>query len=246
MERRYQACYPGTQAPAPNDPCGDDRGIADEMIARRREQRTLDSVADLVQVLGAAREERKAVLLLSEGWPLYRPSRTLTRPTPLGCRLQQPSAIGRAPSIAGLRSTAGDPARPDERACEADLAYHSTGNLDGTFHRITVRVTRPGVQVRARPGFLATPPPVTQTAASVRNTAGTHDGQPVHANDGSPISAHRTGRHRHSWPSRDRHGATPRSSRWSPLGPGHHHRPHGRCRRGMDQCTSGARSVGSG
>src|SRR2546422_256222 len=50
------------------------------------------------------------------------------------------------------------------------LGYYSTGKLDGKSHSITARVKRPGVQVRARRGYLAaTTAAVTAAAAASAN-----------------------------------------------------------------------------
>ncbi|MBI3401466.1 MAG: VWA domain-containing protein [Acidobacteria bacterium] len=65
VEKDYQICY--IREP----------GIADEMIARRREKHALDALDDLVTYLRGAREERKAILTITEGWLLYRPSQPL-------------------------------------------------------------------------------------------------------------------------------------------------------------------------
>jgi VWFA-related protein len=55
-------------------------GIAREMIERRREQRTLRAVDAMTSYLGDLREERKFVVLLSEGWQLFGRNDTLGRP----------------------------------------------------------------------------------------------------------------------------------------------------------------------
>ena len=76
-EEVYKACYPGL---GPTRGCeADDRGIADEMIARRRERQTLAALADLVSYLRDARDERKAVLVVSDGWRLYGKDARLAR-----------------------------------------------------------------------------------------------------------------------------------------------------------------------
>ena len=54
--------------------------MAREMIARRRELRTLDALDGLIQHLRGLREERKAVITITDGWPLYEPDRNLAKP----------------------------------------------------------------------------------------------------------------------------------------------------------------------
>lgn len=77
VEQRYEQCYPGI-GPTPICP-DDDRGVAREMMLRRREKRTMDALSDLVRFLRGVREERKAVIAITDGWLLYRPNPTLAR-----------------------------------------------------------------------------------------------------------------------------------------------------------------------
>ena len=72
IDQMYDQCYP--------PPPGSNRvrsETAEEMIARRREKAALDALEELVFYLGGLREERKGILLVSEGWLLYRPNRAL-------------------------------------------------------------------------------------------------------------------------------------------------------------------------
>jgi VWFA-related protein len=70
-ERLYNSCYPSFDAQHRPDE------TAAEMRGRRREKLTLDALEDLVAVLSGLREERKAVLTVSEGWVLYRENKAL-------------------------------------------------------------------------------------------------------------------------------------------------------------------------
>ena len=67
-ERLYESCYPWAET----------KGLVDQLIARRRERMTLEALDELVQFLGGIRDDRKAILTLTEGWLLFRPDESLT------------------------------------------------------------------------------------------------------------------------------------------------------------------------
>jgi VWFA-related protein len=68
-EIQYESCYPSVEQ----------KEVAAEMIARKRERATLDALKELVYYLRDLREERKAIVTVSEGWLLYGPNANLTR-----------------------------------------------------------------------------------------------------------------------------------------------------------------------
>ena len=61
-ERDYEMCYPENDLQRPQFV-----GIAKEMIERRRERRTLEALDDLITHVGSLRDERKFVILFTEG-----------------------------------------------------------------------------------------------------------------------------------------------------------------------------------
>jgi VWFA-related protein len=64
---QYQLCYPGF-----ND-------VPGKMIARSRERNTLESLQDAVKYLASMRDERKAIIAVTQGWKLYREDPDLMR-----------------------------------------------------------------------------------------------------------------------------------------------------------------------
>lgn len=277
-QEAYKTCYPGRlPVQCPDGTADDDRGVADEMIVRRQEKQTMDALEDLVGYLRGVREERKAVIAISDGWLLYRPDPNLARKlycnvptagayfdprtgklstkppdnvdgsnnancerdrqvlasiddsqqyrrlldeanrantsfypvdprglvvfdTPLGGNTTGLPAPGsttitppsvdaamlssRLTSLRTLAEATDGLAIVDSNNLNAGmqrivadlssyylLGYYSTGKLDGKFHTISVRVKRPGVQVRARRGFLAARAGDVTTTTAVRTGA---------------------------------------------------------------------------
>ncbi len=222
-ERRYEVCYP--EPPYP---------YAAKMIARRRELFVLTALGDLMRLLENLREGRTAVLVVSEGWTLFRPDESLSEPIdgrlpalppidigglrpgvgrqregnleysecekdrmflarldnereframldaanranvtfyPIDIRgltteslmnRQSDSLITLATATDGMAVVNSNDFTPGLKRIADDLSsyyllgYYSTNpKADGRYRRITVRVKRPGVGVRARPGYRA-------------------------------------------------------------------------------------------
>jgi VWFA-related protein len=96
-EASFEECYSPVRYP----------GIAAKMIARLREQQTLDALDGLVTRLDGLRLERKFVLVFTEGWALYQ------RDEQLGGALEgqapKQEALGTDPLTGGIRR----PSAPD-------------------------------------------------------------------------------------------------------------------------------------
>lgn len=94
-EETLRFCYPDV---------AETEDIAEALIARRRVGKTLDAIEDLVLHLEGIREERKFVLLLTEGWLLPRADQALARP------IRQPGTFGEPRAPGGPVPIGVDPA----------------------------------------------------------------------------------------------------------------------------------------
>jgi VWFA-related protein len=224
-EKEVEACYPDNDPRHPRF-----RGVAKEIIERRREQKALQALGDLVTHLGNLRDERKFVVLLSEGWVLFRQNQILGatdfEPNAVpgfdSCERERsmlafvdhsidvrllaqranranvtflvvdPRALSAPDNSTGQRPPA-NPVQDRERMAARQgglrelagntdgavvlnandvksgqaritsglgayylMQYYSTSpKLDGKYRHVTIKVKRPGIQVRARDGYLA-------------------------------------------------------------------------------------------
>ena len=117
-ELLYEECIGGAR------PGGDP--LLTEVINRRREKLTLDAIEDLMTHLAGLRDERKAVLLVTEGWLLHEPNPNLANRFtermggPVEPRAFEPPVL--PPSQRGLFS--------DSRRRECELDMHALAAVD--------------------------------------------------------------------------------------------------------------------
>lgn len=129
-ERLYEMCYPWPEM----------KDVIAEMTARRRERSTLDALNEVVVWLRDQREERKAILTVSEGWALYRENRDLTRPRVIGPSgatepIPGPEPIGTGPD-GRLRLGADRNFEGSQTTCHTDRVLLSNLNNDAYMRDI--------------------------------------------------------------------------------------------------------------
>jgi VWFA-related protein len=75
-ESQYVLCYPPRGGENPPDGVS---ALARQMIHRKRQRATLEALRDLVFYLHTIREERKAIVTVTQGWNLFREDHNLTK-----------------------------------------------------------------------------------------------------------------------------------------------------------------------
>ncbi len=152
-EMALESCFPD---PAPEKYCTGPkgelvkqppdayRGVAAQLIERRSEQRALSALDDLVSELGSIREERKAVIVVSQGWRLLEPKPQLVRlqecdhaPLP---GMPGVSPGGRIVSDVGAARTRSDLASNTE--CHAMANQYASADNASLFRQLIERANR--------------------------------------------------------------------------------------------------------
>lgn len=142
--------------------------LVQELIARRREKLTLDALADLMTHLGGLRDERKAVVVVTEGWMLYRPNPALTAPGEFG---PAPPPF-RQPPVARPVDV-GMPNQSEQLECEAERQALALVDHDQRLRELTGEANRGNVTfypVHAR-GLVAFDSPIDQPLPQQQDAA---------------------------------------------------------------------------
>jgi VWFA-related protein len=121
---------------------GTDPALVNELKERRRERMTLDSLEDLVVHLGGIREERKAVITVTEGWRLFTPDRNLAERT-RGQAPALPPVPGRNPRDRGERIV--DTGGASRTECDTDRQVLATMDNSTALRALTEGANRANV-----------------------------------------------------------------------------------------------------
>jgi len=168
----YEECLPPEQS---TNPIVRGNPLLQEVINRRREKLTLDALDDLMTHLAGLRDERKAVVLVTEGWVLYQPNPRLADQVSNRMGVVTPRAF--EPPVKPP-SERGPFTESRRRECEADVHTLAAMNSDVQFRRITEDANRGNVTfypvyARGLASFDAPigpdyPPPIQQDMATLR------------------------------------------------------------------------------
>jgi VWFA-related protein len=117
-EEMYRKCYPWPEL----------EDVVEEMGMRRNERATLEALDELVHYLSGIREDRKAIVTVTEGWPLFRPNPDLTRLRTLSDNKSEPMSGGPAITVGpdGRLRMGGDARAKydvDKSECDQDRGY---------------------------------------------------------------------------------------------------------------------------
>jgi VWFA-related protein len=140
QDQAYGTCYPNVNEEGAGSRCKDQNGVAEEMIDRRHEKLVLDALQDLVRYLRAVREERKAILAITNGWLLFRPNLNLARK--LVCHgVPSGPEIGIDPR-SGRLTTREQPLLPPSAQCDADRMQLANLDNEAQFRDILDEANR--------------------------------------------------------------------------------------------------------
>jgi VWFA-related protein len=177
-EEAYHACYP----PLPGEK-HHHSALTRALIARKRERATFEALQDLVRWLHGIREERKAIITVTEGWVRYRPDHDLMTLRSYGDNQEEipgKEVIGVGPTgkLTTKPTNEIDPNLLSKRECDTDRMRLAMLDNDQFFRQIIDDANRGNasfypIDPRGLPAFDSpigpdAPPPVSIDRAILR------------------------------------------------------------------------------